>query len=193
MMLNLDVAPNDDRGFVEFISRLIAGTIAIHRSPNVLIYKIDHWFDHKWLGFSGKTLGALGVWRHPLTIPPFVANRVVCGWHFQRDELGIGYREADSSPDIHHRGWSARNLQRRVEQIVPNTALFWFSGNTIATGRGSLMAYVPVDEESYWPWFVAFARDGEWKVSRRKDIQAYEIRLFEEAAENVMIGNKLKD
>ena len=34
----------------------------------------------------------------------------------------------------------------------PAAALFWFSGDTQAMGRGSLMAYIPVEAE-HWPWF----------------------------------------
>src|SRR4051794_12954234 len=106
-MIDLGTAPDDDRGFIELISRLIAGAATTHRPLDLLIYKIDNWFDHKWLGFSGQTLGALGVWARPLTLPPFVPNRVIRGWHYQREEVGGGYRELGSPPDVHHRGWSA--------------------------------------------------------------------------------------
>lgn len=189
-MFELIAASDDDRGFVELVSGLIAGAMATHRSIDVLIYKIDNWFDHKWLGFSGKTLGALGVWSRPLTLPPFVSNRIIGEWHYRRHEVGDGYRELGPSPGIHHRGWSARNLHRQVERIVPDSALFWFSGNTAAMGRGSLMAYVPVDDQEHWPWFVALARDGEWRIARRKGIHIYEIRLFQDAASKVQEGKR---
>jgi hypothetical protein len=35
------------------------------------VVKIDNWFGKRWLGFSGKALGALGVRKKKLTLPPF--------------------------------------------------------------------------------------------------------------------------
>jgi hypothetical protein len=180
-MFDLNPDPDDDPNFVELVSRLIGGAAAVHQPGDVRIYKIDNWFDHKWLRFSGKVIGAVGIWASDLTIPPFVFNRVVRRWHYLRGEFGTDYRLLGPGPDIHHRGWSARNLQRRVRQIAPTSALFWFSGNTSETGRGSLMAYIPV-EQDHWPWFLAFARAAAWKIIRRKNIHPYEVRLFQEAA-----------
>jgi hypothetical protein len=210
-MFDLGAAPDDHRDFLDLATRLIVGAAIVHRPRDVLIFKIDNWFDHKWLGFSGKVLAAIGVWSSPLTLPPFVANRIVSQWHYQRDEVGDGYRVSAPLPNIHHQGWTGQNLHRRVQQVAPDTALFWFSGNTAATGRGSLMAYIPVDQDRWpgspdpagpavassksipvdrdlWPWFLAFVRDAKWKVAHRKNIHAYEVRSFEEAAERVHQG-----
>ena len=188
-MLGLDPAPDDDPGFLELVSRLLTGAVLIHQPPEIQIYKIDNWFDHKWLGFSGKVIGAVGIWAKALTLPPFVSNRIVGRWHYQREEVGEGYRLMGTGPDLHHRGSSARNLQRRVRQIAPTTALSWYSGNTSATGRASLMAYIPVDDE-HWSWFLAFVRDSQWKIVRRKSIHEYEIRSFEEAAGRLPSGDE---
>jgi hypothetical protein len=42
------------------------------------------WFGSKWLGFSGKALGALAIWNKPynrpatdIRIPPFVPHKIV--------------------------------------------------------------------------------------------------------------------
>ena len=185
-MFEWNAAPDDDPEFVKLVSRLISGAVAIHQVPGVRVYMIDNWFDHKWLGFSGKALGAIGVWANPETIPPFVSNRVVQQWRYEHDELGDGYHLIDNGRDIHRQGSSAANLQRRVRQIVPASALFWFSGNTSVNGRGSLMAYLPV-EHDHWPWFLAFVRNGDWKINRRKDIHQNEVRLFEEAADKIAV------
>jgi hypothetical protein len=172
---------DDDPHSLELVDRLITGALAIHEPEDVRIFKIDNWFDHKWRCFSGKVLGSIGVWQQDLTLPPFVANRIVKQWHFGRDAVG-GYQPLGSGPDIHHRGWSSENLQHRVRLVVPTSALFWYSGNTSATGRGSLMGYIPV-EEGRWTWFLSLIGDGCWKVTRRENIHAYEVRSFEEAAE----------
>jgi hypothetical protein len=186
-MFQWNATADDDPRFIKLVSRLIAGAVAVHQVPDVRVYKIDNWFDHWWLRFSGKTLGAVGVRAKALTIPPFVANRIVGQWRYRRDEIGDGYQLIDNGRDIHHQGWSAANLQRRLRHIVPSSALFWFSGNTVANGRGSLMAYLPI-EQDHWPWFLAFARNGEWKIMRRKDIHENETRLFEKAADKIQLG-----
>ena len=182
-------ANDDDPNSLAFVDRLIAGALAVYRPEDVRVFKIDNWFDHKWLMFSGKVIGAVGVWQKDPTLPPFVANRIVHQWHFRRDDDG-GYQPLGSGPDIHHRGWSSENLQHRVRLVVPTSALFWYSGNTLATGRGSLMGYIPVEDDC-WTWFLSLIRDGSWKVSRRKNIHAYEIRSFEEAAEGAPRGQKI--
>jgi hypothetical protein len=176
----------DDLRFIRLAAQLVVGSVVRHPALEVRIFKIDHWFDYKWLRFSGKTLGALGVWKKPLTIPPFVANRIIDERYFIRRELSAGYETNEAIGDIHHRGWSAENLRREVRQIAPGTALFWYSGDTMATGRGGLMAYIPVDDD-YWPWFLAFVRDGDWKIARRNGIHEYEVRLFREAGRDMQV------
>jgi hypothetical protein len=180
----------DDSAFIRLASQIIAGATVTHQPPNVCVFKIDHWFDHKWLAFSGKFLGAVGSWREPLTVPPFVANRIIEKWHFKRDADASAYHVETHMSNIHHRGRAEENLHRSVRQIAPDSALFWFSGNTRATGRGSLMGYIPVDGD-HWPWFLAFTRNTDWRVARRKSIHEYEVRLFLEAGSDCVPGAQL--
>ena len=51
--------------------------VANYRPAEIYLVCIDRWFDAKWLNFSGKVLGALGVWRSRTTIPPFHPHRVL--------------------------------------------------------------------------------------------------------------------
>ena len=180
--LNLAVDQTDDPGFLELVSQIIEGAVLTHTPADVRVFKIDHWFDHKWLAFSGKAIGAVGFWSKKLTIPPFVANRIVCQSHYQRAAKSGGYHFTGSGTNIHHKGWGVENLHRFVKLIAPNSALFWYSGDTLATGRGSLMGYIPV-EDDIWPWFLAFVRQDGWQVARRKSIHEYEVRFFQSAAE----------
>lgn len=183
--INLTADPTDDREFVDLVSQIIAGAVITHRPAEVRIFKIDHWFDHKWLEFSGKTLGAVGHWHNPLTLPPFVANRIVNQWHYERDETCGTYRLMGSGSNIHYRGRAEENRRRFVTRIAPNSALFWFSGNTEETGRGSLMGYIPIDED-LWPWFLAFVREDGWRIARRKSIHEYEVCSFQAAGERLL-------
>ena len=178
--LSESVCEADDLRFVSLADELITGVVAHHRFPEVLIFKIDHWFSHKWLGFSGKVVGAIGSWRTPLTIPPFVANRIVDHRRYVRDAVEDEYLLTGSAPQVHHVGPSTGNLRRYVTEVVGGAALFWYSGDTAAMGRGSFMAYVPVEDE-YWPWYVSFDRSEDWRIGRKKGVYDYELRRFEEA------------
>jgi hypothetical protein len=179
--LELPLGDDDDPDFILLIARLISGAVITHRPAELIIVKIDHWFDHKWLGFSGKFLGAVGAWRPQVTIPPFVANRIVGQMHFFRDEEHGTYVYDGPGPRIHHSGSSGSNLYRRVSKVVPATALFWCSGDTRLTRRGSLMGYNPVEKE-YWTWFLDFNRGADWQITKRKGIHEYEVRAFQEAS-----------
>jgi hypothetical protein len=134
-------------------------------------------------------VGAVGTWRKELTIPPFVANRIVHQLHFEQDHSSGVYQLTMPGKNIHHKGSSAENLSRSVKQIAPNSALFWYSGDTLETRRGSLMGYIPV-EDDVWPWFLAFVRNGQWKIARRNSIHEYEVRLFESAGESHVMSAK---
>jgi hypothetical protein len=179
-MIRLDVTSDatDDLAFVDLVAQIITGAVITHKPQSVFTFKIDHWFDHKWLAFSGKFLGAVGSWRSPLTVPPFVANRVIDQIQYALDAATSTYIPQSVGPEIHHRGRAEENLHRFVRQVAPGSALFWYSGDTTNTGRGSLMGYIPV-EADYWPWYLAFIRNGQWRIARRKGIHEYVARMFD--------------
>ena len=41
--------------------------------------------NDKWLTFSGKAQGAIGVWKNDLTVPLFVPIRILGEHHFQQN------------------------------------------------------------------------------------------------------------
>src|SRR4051812_41845107 len=100
-MLSLEPEVDDDPAFLQLVNRLVDGVLAVHTQEDARIFKIDNWFDHKWLRFSGKAVGAVGVWQAPPTLPPFVANRLVRRWHFRRNDED-GFRLLGPGPDVHH-------------------------------------------------------------------------------------------
>lgn len=143
----------------------------LHRySPaSLVLIKIDNWFGRRWLYFSGKALGALGVWNVPtdrrpnnlLRIPPFVPERVVS----QRRFIVPDYREINPGKPLHRHVHSSSALERRVVEEEPKTALAWYSGNSKANGRGALMAYIPIAISSYWPWYAELKRAEPWRIT----------------------------
>lgn len=169
----------DDVRFVECVQELIRGAAHTHDAKEIFIFKIDHWFDHKWLGFSGKVVGAMGFWQKRLTIPPFVANRIVASQHYLREQSTGDFCYVGEGRGVHHQGTAESNLRRTARKTVGDAALFWLTGDTAASARGSLMGYIPV-EDQHWGWYLSLDRPNEWRILKRKGIYDYEVRLFHE-------------
>lgn len=151
----------------------------------LVLIKISNWFDSNWLGFSGKALGALGIWNKPriepagnIRIPPFVPSRVVS----QRSVTAPTYEEVSNSKPIHIRMPSNRALLRKAAMAAPGTALVWYSGNSKAAGRGAVMAYVPVSD-SYWPWYAALETGDSWRITETWNIKREDLsKLMEQGS-----------
>jgi len=164
---------DDAADFVTKVQQAVNGIIRRHAPETIFLMKIDNFFGSKWLGFSGKFMGALGFWIKPynkpaddIRIPPFVPNRVVS----QRRFAAPSYHEIDCGEPIHKRIPSRLALRRKAAAVEPRAALLWYSGDSKATGRGSVMAYVSVGD-SYWPWYAALEAGETWRVIETWDIK----------------------
>src|SRR5271165_170792 len=171
--LRIAAEPDDAADFVSIVERIILGIVAGHSPKTLVVIKIDNWFGSRWLGFSGKMLGAFGVWNSPddrpaadIRIPPFVPNRVVSQRRFSSPD----YAEVDGGKPIHSKVVSSVALLRKAATVAPNTALVWYSGKSLTAGRASVMAYTPV-ENSYWPWYAGWQQQGSWRLVETWDIK----------------------
>src|SRR5262249_55901674 len=114
------------------------------RRPKVYcIVRVDNWFGDRWLNFSGKILGQLSYHKlSRITFPPFVPNRLrnyaMCEWSDEKND----YVELEDPPMVHKWQKSTENFQNFVDSAYPDSAFFWFSGNTKLNSRGSVMGYV---------------------------------------------------
>lgn len=165
----IDDAPD----FIRHVERLVNGVLRSQCPEMVALIKINNWFGSKWLGFSGKTLGAVGVWDKPasrfandIRIPPFVPSRVVS----QRRFAGPAYEEVHGGKPIHIRVPSSVALLRKAATAEPRTALVWYSGNSRITGCGAVMVYVPISN-SYWAWYTALEAGESWHITKTCDIK----------------------
>jgi len=179
--IELPVETDDEARFIAMINNAVRGACALARPEDVRTVKIDNWFGEKWFNFSGKAVGALGVPGSELHIPPFHPNRVVSERYvaFRADGTLEEWREMET---IHPDQTSASNLHRSrtIEAFADSRLFAWYSGRTIANGRGSLMVYAYIDTEASG-WYVELIRsDDVWIVSRRKSISMEEwSRLIE--------------
>jgi hypothetical protein len=180
--LEFDDAP----GFIRHVEHAVNGVFRRHSPETGVLVKINNWFGSNWLGFSGKALGALGVWNKPhnqpadnIRIPPFVPTRVVS----QRRFAAPTYEEVVSGKPIHIRVPSNLALLRKAATAEPRTALLWYSGNSRTAGRGAIMAYVPIGN-SYWPWYAALETGDPWRVTETRDTKREDLsKLVEEGSE----------
>ena len=180
----MEIAPqiDDEPEYVKLVEMAVNGVLRRHLPASLALIKIDNWFGSRWLGFSGKYLGAIGLTIKPsyfdqenLRIPPFVPDRVLS----QRRFIGPTFVEVNTGPPVHLKVASSTGLRRKAAIEEPRTALAWYSGNSKQNGRGSLMVYLP-EGSSYWGWFVEWERSTPWRVTESKGITLEEVSLLME-------------
>jgi hypothetical protein len=163
---------DDEPEFIRQVELAVNGVLRRSSPAALALIKIDNWFGSRWLGFSGKIIGAAGLTIRPeyrdhnrLRIPPFVPERVVS----QRRFAGPAFDEIDGGKPVHLSVPSRLALRRKAAKEEPETALVWYSGNSKANGRGSLLVYLP-DCNSYWAWFVELERGEPWRITEARGI-----------------------
>ena len=150
-MIKLDNEIGDDKHFIKCVESIAQGIAKSYEPDDLLVVKIDNWFGPKWLGFSGKILGAIGTWPKKLTVPPFVTNRVVWEHCFQSPT----YTQVSHDPVLHIDATSEQASQRRIAKVAPEKAVLWFSGQSQENSRGAIMSYLPMPE-NYWTWYTGW-------------------------------------
>lgn len=177
----MSAAETDDPGFIEVVNSVLGELIAEHTPEQFWVIQVDNWFDHKWLGFSGMGLIASNIpldrydavkaesYQEKVTFPPFTPNRVVGQFSFVR--VGNTYMESalPALPHSNERKHSEKNLRRRIQDFTHSGCFLWYSGNTVANGRGSVMVYA-VTADQVECWFAAFNRQQEWKLKTTKGV-----------------------
>ena len=183
MTITIPSGISDDNGFIEVLNSMLGKLIAQNATERLWVIQIDNWFDHKWLGFSGKGVvdfefpefmhcfdAALDeFYQDHVTFPPFTPNRVLSQWSFQRAGQHLIEVPLVKLPHATERRPSNSNLQRRIAKSDATSLFVWFSGNTLKNGRGSIMVY---DMRSSQPtrWFVAFVRKAAWLPALTKGV-----------------------
>lgn len=151
MPAQIVVGETDDPYFIQLANRVVSGLLVRNKPEKTWIIQIDNWFDHKWLKYSGYGLVAsnipmdrydtvkAGSFQEKVTFPPFTPNRVLGQWSYQK--TGSDYKEF-ASPRVPHGNkhrFSDMNLRNRVADFSSSALFVWYSSNTVATGRGSVM------------------------------------------------------
>lgn len=162
---------DDDPSFLDFVIRTVRGIAEFGDVPGLHIVHVDNWFGDNWLGFSGKTLGALGVTSSGagLTVPAFKPSRIMSHRYVCRASAGDTFHESETSTALHLDQWSALNLRRRAADVLNGDMALWYSGKSEVNQRGALMAYLPCGSE-YETWYAALTGDPQWRIEKTKGI-----------------------
>ena len=179
-MIRIPRTPADAPDFLDAVERLLTGVAATPRPPQVCVVRIDSWFDAKWLKFSGKLLGAVGMSADDVTVPPFHPHRVQAESWCRLDESAAEYvPDPRPHPTLHVPQPSERNLRRKLRVVAPDTMCVWYSGDSALLERGSLMVYVPAADGTYWCWFATLAAaKPQWRPTRLAGISPSELQLL---------------
>jgi hypothetical protein len=175
--MNILPGTNDSEIFIVQVDALTNGILGKHTPESLILIKVNSWFGSRWLRFSGKTLGALGVRRDNLSVPPFVPSRIVS----QRRFAAPNYLEIAGGQPLHRKVRSGDAILRRIAAIEPGAAVLWYSGNSKITGHGSAMAYVPASD-SYSCCYISWADGGAWHVEETIGISHQELSFLTDSA-----------
>ena len=172
-MINILPKKNDDIAFTRIVSQILNNSIAIFDPDEVYIVQIDHRFDYKWLGFSHKSLGAVGSWRMPkLRIPPFTPEKVIEELYFQK--VSGQFKQKKQEP-LHIHQFSDDNRFRLIENLT-NCGLFvWYSGDTRLNSQASIMVY-SVSQDIHNYWFASFINNGNWQIRGTNNTSKTEVQ-----------------
>jgi hypothetical protein len=163
--MNILPEKNDADSFIAQVDALANGILRAHTPESLILVKVNSWFGSRWLGFSGKILGTLGVWQDNLSVPPFVPSRIVSQQRF----TAPNYSEIPSGAPLHKKVRSGEAILRKIAAAEPAAAVLWYSGNSKITGHGSVMAYIPASN-SYSCWYVSWAKRNAWHVEETAGI-----------------------
>jgi hypothetical protein len=178
--MKFELCESDAAGFTAKVERIIMSVISSNAPAEYYVVKIDNWFGPNWLAFSHKVMGSFGVTSQDLVIPPFVPNRVVSEVGFTRSD-SLGYDERMPLKPIHIEQSSDANPARKFSHLLPNAAVFWWSGRSASNDRGSLMAYLPAPD-GHVAWYLELAGKDTWIPSVTKGITVTELRHYEAEA-----------
>ncbi len=156
-MLNVPYfsSADDPPAFPTEANARIAAAVADPDISAAFTVRIRGWFGPRWLAFSGKALGAVGVSRADITVPPFVPSRVVAITYLIRARDG-SFASGPAPFILHPQQASASNLSRHLRTLAPTTAFFWLSTAIASSGRGALMSYVPAHGLGHHCEYIGF-------------------------------------
>ena len=173
-MISISSMDADAPRFLTLVRCVTANLIRISHPKDVFVTRIDEWFDHRWLGFAGKTLGSLGIRKlQRLTIPPFIPRRVITQEAYLQPAGSESYK-LTFAPPLHRFQTSAENMNRYIDRVSTSGLFLWFSGATAKTGNGSLLVYTSTGERQNG-WYATFRGSNDWQLHKVRGLSRVEL------------------
>ena len=182
---------NIEFGTIRF--HFISGLVKIFDPKELYVTQLDNWFDSKWLCFSGKVLGALGVWKYDdnATIPPFNPKRITGEGILDRiktvTETQVSYKlRSDYDRFIHVYQPSENNLNRKIKHISKDALFVWYNENSDSNNIGCIMIYLVKNDEVN-TFYVSFENNTDadnlekWNIRKVVGINSSEIKQYLDA------------
>lgn len=184
----------DDAAFLEIVSDTVNGMLLETKVAGVSFVKIRDWFGPKWLGFSGKKMGAFGVHDYPLNIPPFNPNRVLSQRFYVFSPDSMSYERNWPPFRLHPNQPSEENFHRYFARYVGSGAFIWYSSDSTRTGNGALMIYLTRHEKILSGYLgLERASNGEWKARsfrvEGRDIPLELFKRWQESGRTVRLSS----
>jgi len=183
-MMKINIIEKDDQKFISQLLDLIEEYHRQAESRDIFLIKVDNWFDHKGLGYAGKSKIGINngleqidsiirpTWKfeNDVTIPSFNPNRIFEEHHFLYKNNKILLKENVSNfvhPKEHKKGLKV--LNNKIIDFSSSGLFVWFSSNTIINRKGSMMLY-RISDEKVTGWYASFIFKEKWKVNKVKNM-----------------------
>jgi hypothetical protein len=189
---------NIEFGTIRF--QFICGLVKIFEPKELYVTQVDNWFDSKWLSFSGKVLGALGIWKYDdnTTIPPFNPNRITGEGILDRIEIvtekEVSYKlRSDYDRFIHINQPSGNNQNRKIKYVSKDALFVWYSENTDSNNIGCIMIYLVKNDEVN-KFYVSFENKTDkdnnenWNILKAVGINSNEVKQYLETGTSFPIN-----
>lgn len=169
---------SDAPEFQEMMSFIIHKLVQTLQPNEISIVRINNWFDHKWLNYSGKQIQKFDsathpnipfvlepYWNNEVTIPPFHPNRVLSESKFRK----TGTKGETFEQAFHVFQESSKSNSNLISRRTNNGLCIWISSNTITNKQGSIMVY-QIKNAQIETWYASMEEKGKWCVSKTKGI-----------------------
>ncbi len=176
---SISMREGDEPLFLAALDSLVARLFEDIGPDEFVVTRVNKWFDHKWLAFSGSGRVGFDGWiaevalgehfQNQLTFPPFLATQTEVELYVVRNLNGFLNTQLKRPLLAMGRDHSSRNLQNRVSQRSQSGLYLWFSSFSEANGRGAVMVYRSHNGGADC-WYASFAADGGWHLDRSKNI-----------------------
>lgn len=179
-MLKIKIDDKDDINFIFEIEKLIINLSKYYKPKEIDIFKIDNWFDHKWLGFFH---GFYKFRKNQLKTPPFAFNRLKEGYFYILRNEAFELNGLKRGKDLYYSHRIGTFFYNDEEVYVgPKKIVAWYSGNISANAQGSIMIYLL--EKGQGPdlssniFYLSYRPNPTWEINKAKGISEEELKLI---------------